>query len=344
MNRIYLDPSFLNRNGGIGTDSRGILELLIAAKFDVDTNPYGDNFNKLPARLLANWKLNRLIKFLPEKYSGIQLHGYDIYFSTQVGSPQPTKSFNGRWIVRIHDLFPITNPEWFRPWSVFGFRKGMKSIIELKPTLLFNSKTTLEIFHSKYPNYELTKMMVVPCSIPNFKLFTPCNECVACRIPLDNRNYILAVGTIEPRKNYDHLIACFNDSGANFELFIVGNYGWKSKNTRKLLLNSKRVSWISGSCSAGVGRIMERARACISDSLDEGFNLPIFEARGYRVPILLSDIPVHIEFHKNEAIFFKSNNLTEVLRSLRLDELQKSNLPTNDSPDMREIIEATSRS
>ena len=344
MNRIYFDPSFLNRNGGIGTDSRGILELLIAAKFDVDISPYGTKFEKLPTRLLAIWKLNRFIKFLPEKYSSIQLEGFDIYFSPQVGSPKPGKNFNGQWIVRIHDLFPITNPEWFRFWSILGFRKGMKSIIELRPTLLFNSKTTLEIFHSRYPDYERVKMTVLPCSIPNLKLLTPCNECAACRIPLRNRNYIVAVGTIEPRKNYEHLTDCFKNSGANFELLIVGNYGWKSRNTRKLLLNSKGVNWIYGSCSAGVGRIIENAKAFISDSSDEGFNLPIFEARNYRVPIILSDIPVHVEFHRNEATFFLSSELTEMLRNLNLDELQKSNLPKNDFLDIRAIIKATGKS
>ena len=344
MNRIYLDPSFLNRNGGIGTDSRGVLELLIAAKFDVDISPCGAKFEKLPARLFANWKLNRFIKFLPNKYSSIELDDYNFYFSPQVGSPQPSKKFKGQWVVRIHDLFPITNPEWFRPWSILGFRKGMKSILDLKPLLLFNSKTTLEIFHSRFPNYEQAKMLVLPCSIPNLKSLTPCNVCSACRMQLTNRNYIVAVGTIEPRKNYQHLIACFKDSGAKFELFIVGNYGWKSRKTRKLLLKTDGVNWINESCSAGVGRIMEHAKAFISDSADEGFNLPIFEARNYGVPILLSDIPVHIEFHRNEAIFFKPSELTEILSSLNFDKLQKSQFSKNEFPDIREIIKAMSKS
>jgi hypothetical protein len=79
--------------------------------------------------------------------------------------PTRFKSFNGdfvwleqilpvrlnkeiRPIVRVHDIFPVTNPQWFRFWTVIGFRKNLKALLNMNPILVFNSRSSLSVFVS----------------------------------------------------------------------------------------------------------------------------------------------------------------------------------------------------
>ena len=44
--------------------------------------------------------------------------------------------------------------------------------------------------------------------------------------------------------------------------------------------------------------------ALLSASLEEGFDYPVLEAKAEGIPTLLSDIPVHREFHQDSSLFF----------------------------------------
>ena len=44
--------------------------------------------------------------------------------------------------------------------------------------------------------------------------------------------------------------------------------------------------------------------ALVSASLEEGFDYPVLEAKAEGIPTLLSQIPVHAEFHAGSSLFF----------------------------------------
>ena len=44
--------------------------------------------------------------------------------------------------------------------------------------------------------------------------------------------------------------------------------------------------------------------AVLSASTEEGFDYPILEAKAEGMPTLISDIPVHREFHQRSSLFF----------------------------------------
>ena len=338
MTRIYFDPTFLGKIGGIGTDSRYFLESIQALGFSVNTEPIGDHLEKFSARILSKIGLQKFIKFLPSRLTAIELNEFDIYIATQVSSPPPSKSFKGEWYVRVHDLFPLTNPKWFHLWSTFGFRKGIKNLIALKPTLIFNSNSTLAAFKKKFPHYDENLMKVLPCRIPKFQNSTPCNECAGCSFDIRDRVYLIAIGTIEPRKNYPQLIKSFIESELPIDLLILGNYGWKSRKVSRFLKNSEKVIWIRGACSFGLARVLKDAYAFVSNSLDEGFNLPVYEARGFQIPLLLSDISAHHEFHEGEALIFESTNLSKVLSLLISNPPVKPSLPLIQESNLASIL------
>jgi hypothetical protein len=66
--------------------------------------------------------------------------------------------------------------------------------------------------------------------------------------------------------------------------------------------------------------------AFISASHSEGFDLPTMEARQFfSLPLILSDIPVHREFHNDVGYFFKN---TDELINLELGKIPHSEQST----------------
>ena len=72
--------------------------------------------------------------------------------------------------------------------------------------------------------------------------------------------------------------------------------------------------------------LLRNSLALVSASLEEGFDYPVLEAKAEGIPTLLSQIPVHAEFHAASSLFFPAeagevdfaNRLSELLTDSRL--------------------------
>ena len=60
---------------------------------------------------------------------------------------------------------------------------------------------------------------------------------------------------------------------------------------------------------------MRSSLALVSASLEEGFDYPVLEAKAEGIPTLLSQIPVHAEFHSSSSLFFPPENGETVFTS-----------------------------
>jgi glycosyltransferase involved in cell wall biosynthesis len=124
----------------------------------------------------------------------------------------------------------------------------------------------------------------------------------------ESLKYALAVGTIEPRKNLSLLLQLWKKNDVNFaeieNLIIVGKYGWKSRALRKQLNDpTSDLLWIDSCCDGALRLYYERAKMFVNLSFNEGFDMPSHEAALiFRLPLILSNIPVHREFF-SDAIY-----------------------------------------
>jgi glycosyltransferase involved in cell wall biosynthesis len=160
---------------------------------------------------------------------------------------------------------------------------------------------------------------VVPCQIQS-EITNQCTRCFACKNiqNLSSGNYFLSVGTIEPRKNYALALETWGSfGGSGPSLLIVGKPGWKTKDLQKRLKSAKKlgITWINECCDGALETLYSNCKGLISFSFAEGFDLPPMEVRQrHSKPLLLSDIPVHREFHSDSAVFFtKSSDLLDLL-------------------------------
>jgi glycosyltransferase involved in cell wall biosynthesis len=123
------------------------------------------------------------------------------------------------------------------------------------------------------------------------------------------KKYILAVGTLEPRKNFERLIAAYGllDSKLRdeYSLIIVGGGGWNNAELFAAADDAQK----HGLDLIMPGYVTEEQKAALYTaaglvtvpSLYEGFGMQLLEAMDVTVPVVASDIPVFHEVAGNAA-------------------------------------------
>jgi glycosyltransferase involved in cell wall biosynthesis len=301
-NKVWFDASCVSSNNGISRDGKvmlsrlqelGTIEILNWPKIPfLDSNRTRKFLNLL--LLSTTWSPR-----IPRRFDG---H----FYQQQVGPLRSRK--DNKWIIRTHDIFPVTNPEWFYWWTSRTFSRSLKVAVREKATFRCVSEQTKSELLRLYPDVN-ENAFVDRCEVTvlDKKL---CNACVGCtKIGIgDSSQYVISVGTLEPRKNYRQVIR-LAESLPEIKFVLIGNRGWKSDfEIKKLRLGITNIEWTSSCCDGALNNFYLRASLFLSTSLDEGFNLPALEARElYNLPLVLSDIPVHREIHTGFAEFFTSD-------------------------------------
>jgi glycosyltransferase involved in cell wall biosynthesis len=131
--------------------------------------------------------------------------------------------------------------------------------------------------------------------------------------------YVLAIGTIEPRKGIEVLIEAMallsgallsrallsgrpssdglNEAGP--ALLLVGRQGWGNVDpfalARKYGLPSHRIKVLNAMTDAELAAVLSRAAVVAIPSLAEGFGLPLVEAMAAGIPVVYSNVPALME-------------------------------------------------
>ena len=132
------------------------------------------------------------------------------------------------------------------------------------------------------------------------------------RLPshLQGRPYLLAVGTLEPRKNMHRLVEAHARSGLGDEvpLIIVGRRAWGEV--------PAGVSILSDLGDADLVALYQGATAVVVPSIYEGFGLPVLEALRLGTRVACSDIPIFREVSGGHAVFFDPLDVDAIAHTL----------------------------
>ncbi|GHC91779.1 glycosyltransferase [Novosphingobium pokkalii] len=110
---------------------------------------------------------------------------------------------------------------------------------------------------------------------------------------------VIAVGTVEPRKNYDAVLALADSlatHAAPWTVRVVGRQGWgdiAASWESQVAARAGRLEWHGHASDAALLALYQSATCFVSMSLAEGFNMPLVEAGSLGLPVVCSDIAIH---------------------------------------------------
>ncbi len=185
----------------------------------------------------------------------------------------------------IHDLLPLHLPQFFTSPNIRMHRDFLEVFVRYAAAAVVNT----EIVRDDIADFLETRGRK---GIPVFVNPMPAAP-IFCREPefdpkLRSRPYFVVCGTIEPRKNHALLLRIWHRLRLTLQkktptLVIIGQRGWSNGSVFRLLDRDMSlrdcVIEVSGLSSAGVRNIVSNARALLMPSYDEGYGLPIVEAR-----------------------------------------------------------------
>lgn len=134
--------------------------------------------------------------------------------------------------------------------------------------------------------------------------------------------FVLAVSTLEPRKNYAMLLRAAADArrrGAKFRLTVVASLGWRSERELALLDDLVRegvVDHLADVETDDLRALYSAAHLVVCPSRAEGFDLATVEAMACGTPVLASDIPVHRWVCGDAAEYFDAYDSPALARTL----------------------------
>jgi len=149
--------------------------------------------------------------------------------------------------------------------------------------------------------------------------------------------FVLAVGTMQPRKNIAFLVKAFAEAGKripDLALVLVGKrfgyrYDLEIEHAIDELPLPEKVIFPGYVDDADMPALYAGAKAFAFPSHYEGFGIPILEALSQDTPIAASDIPPSREVAGSSALFFDRSTVAsaaEILYNVIIDENLRSQL------------------
>jgi glycosyltransferase involved in cell wall biosynthesis len=259
----------------------------------VTGNEFADSFERLAdatAVTQLSLKVARKLSFLS---STLGLGKADIYhepnflpFKTHLAS-----------VITIHDLSPLRVPETHRAKPVEIFRQRMPRAVERAKRIIAVSEFTRREIIEYFPEAESKTFVTLEGVRDNYQPMSP--EATAPylkKMGLTHGRYLLAVGTLEPRKNLARAITAYcalpQKTRKHYPLAIAGMKGW---------LNHEFEAAITQLVDAGEAKILgfvpdesmnalyAGARLLVYPSIYEGFGLPPLEAMACGTPVITAN-------------------------------------------------------
>ena len=170
-------------------------------------------------------------------------------------------------VLTVHDLAILRFPEAFPRWHRLYGRAGLTRVLRAADAIVAVSEFT-KVETAALTGVPAERIRVVPNGVD--AVFAPDG-------PAAEGDYVLAVATLEPRKNLGRVVEAARIAGE--ELRVVGARGWGGVDVE---------SWVGEVPDEELAALYRGARCVLYPSLYEGFGLPVVEAMACGVPVVTS--------------------------------------------------------
>jgi alpha-1,3-rhamnosyl/mannosyltransferase len=260
----------------------------------------------------------RLAAILASNYFGLPLaewaaNGASIFHATQSIQQVPR---NCLVTSMVHDATPLTLPECHTPANIRCFEHFAEHTLPRLSGVIVPSAAVKRDLAAR-TGFPEDRIMVVHHGLdPEFFEATP----AACsRVQEDHDlppEFILFVGSLEPRKNLARLVEAYSGLPAElqrrFPLLIAGPAGWKNATIQRAIERNPRVRAIGYVRRGLLPALYHLASLFVFPSLYEGFGMPLLEAMAGRTPVIASNVSAIPEVAGGAAVLVDPHSVEEL--------------------------------
>ncbi|NJK77069.1 MAG: glycosyltransferase family 4 protein [Oscillatoriales cyanobacterium RU_3_3] len=230
------------------------------------------------------------------------LEAADIFHSPYDEIPAAAQQVNKlQKFLTIYDLIPVLYPQFLLSEQIpLLYKKTLASISQKDWVICISHSTKNDLCN--YLNIDPARVFVTHLAAEP-SIFYPCTDAetiaaTCSKYGIRDAAYILSLGTLEPRKNIDHVIRCFarliqEQNIKDLYLVLVGTPGWKYD---KIMEEVSQKSWLKDRIiftgyvpESDLAALYSGALTFVYPSFYEGFGLPPLEAMQCGVPVIASN-------------------------------------------------------
>jgi alpha-1,3-rhamnosyl/mannosyltransferase len=313
------------------------LELFYGAYWD-------KRLNATPSNTLAS-SLPWLRRHVPYSYElrrwvqnfrfnqGIKQKKFDIYHEPNILSLK----FDGPTVITVHDLSWIRHPDAHPIERVKAmnryFEGGLRKADAIITDSIFVKQELMDVF-----GISPGLISSIPLGVES--LFKPMTanhtEVILRKYDLVHRQYFLAVGTLEPRKNLSLALKAYLQLPVSirnvYPLVLIGMKGWHTSALELQLLpliRTGQVRQLGYLERIELATLMAGALTLVYPSIYEGFGLPPLEAMASGVPVICANSSSLPEVVGDAGVLvdpYNDTDLVQVLLQMIEDNLWRSEM------------------
>ena len=223
----------------------------------------------------------------------------------------------------LYDILPLTNPEWFTSKNIQRYKHWLRIVTIFADQVLCISNTVKKEFErflkcsarlDVFPQLEVVKL---GSDLLQLNPKQPLNEKEQSILEyLAATNYVLMVGTIEPRKGHALVLNAFEylwSRNHNIVLVVAGRPGWKTDVLQNRMLihkeKNKRLYWLDHISNELLSELYQGNHCVVVASEAEGYGLPLVEALANDCRVLARNLPVFKEIAGDSVCYFEGNEI-----------------------------------
>lgn len=283
---------------GLITDMAESDEMKELSRKNVEIRAYGKRVNK-------NIDLFFYFQYVQKVIHKIKP---DIFWEGNNLVPVKIKNPYGKFVVTIHDMFPLTMRECYGRIYPYYFKYGISHTLKMVDTVIYNSKETKAETERYFPDAERKKSFLSYIIVE-----------MDIQEKIEDKDYFLYIGNLEKRKGIDILLHAYKDyrmNGGDKKLILAGKMREKEIEELFFEVNSQ----VEGLEYAGYvddkekSKLMAECSCFLFPSRAEGFGMPIIEAIAYKKPIIATDLTIFKELLGDILNYFemsRDNSETE---------------------------------
>lgn len=217
-------------------------------------------------------------------------------------------------VMVVHDLAYVRYPSFVAPKNLLFLRAVMRRSVR-RSAMVATVTATMQAEVTAHYGVAPERTTVIPNGCDH-EVFRP----AARRPDLDlPESFLLAVGTLEPRKNLSGVLAAHRALRARWpdapDLVVAGGPGWR---TRGLgfeideLNQTPGVKWLGFASDETLAGLYSNALALVLPSHYEGFGLPVLEAMASGCPVVTSRRGGLPEVAGDAALYVDPDDVTDI--------------------------------